>query len=1003
MATKFFLATCNSKKTKHRDGEITLNFPVTASTQKEAKELVYAMLKEADPEQGTLDFFQVPKLSSISKEEYEQLILDNEAEQATQELEAETTEADNRTWPQLNNSGFYPKDSEGLMRSNVTVNESIAEILILQTSPENYVFGYRYISSQNSLSKPTNHQQGDYPTLEETINASIQILHNIAEFQSEHGEGADKEFASKVLEHDFKAEIYEQLPAAEEQMEIEPEPEANSPTLPNQTDIDVAVFSISETKRIEMAVLQDEENWRASIQCMDTQNEANNKGNIREFSDETRSNRGNAITLAMGHAGNWLFQVDEMAIAKTFFKGDLVEKFDSAVTYQIVLNDTAKDESELSESAKESIAKTGEVFDKVENKEIEKNYDPHNEYQVIVNQRLEAADGANLELSKAEFGEAGDKLKRVIDELKEEHGTNLNHFHTLEALESHEWRSKEEALKTFLNVRVLRSLMNELAVMNEKEPPMEVEEPATIDRTIEQAESDPSKMMCYGDHTNVEAKFTLTDNGNVIRLNLTAPKSITATAFFDFGKYETAEDALYHAAEWGASKLYPYLGNLSQSTIDNTHNGLLRFYDDATRKYPQLFEAIEYRLEDVDTEQTPSEIYARLIQYFTEHTNVDSLSEGIRTLKNPTVLWHSTVSINMVQYHSKEPAPDQDEIPSFHDWAKTNKGKSFDDYAETFNIEVEGATSAKELDEQPKPEALKLGKPEIKVKEKPVEAPPVIESKEPSNDPDLEVTTIADLPENYQNNENLALFMKGFVTDMNHVKRDPSSGRISIKTQYRIMKATEIWGPIGVGWGYTVLREWVAEGAPIIIKGEISSHFEQVHKCEIEFWYMHEGERVSFTQYGDTRKLYMARGGYFVHDDEVEKKSLSDALGKAMSMTGISADVYLGTYDGDELMFKTEQMQLAGRQLKQLEFDGQAAQAALDKAKTYTDKFVTAPSLAEIKRLEKLATTALEAFPTPDDESKRKREKAIHAIAQKAQEAIKQFNNDLDTKEQANA
>ncbi|WP_165313010.1 hypothetical protein [Vibrio ziniensis] len=270
----------------------------------------------------------------------------------------------------------------------------------------------------------------------------------------------------------------------------------------------------------------------------------------------------------------------------------------------------------------------------------------------------------------------------------------------------------------------------------------------------------------------------------------------------------------------------------------------------------------------------------------------------------------------------------------------------------------------------------------------------------------IEVVTIADLPDSYNTNPNMSLWMKGFKTDLQHVKPD-QNGRLSIKTQYRLMKATEIWGAVGVGWGYKVLREWVDNGAPIIMNGAITEYFEQIHKVEIEFWYMHEGTKVSFTQYGDTRKLYMARGGYFVHDDEVEKKSLSDALGKAMSMVGICADVYLGTYDGDALLNKTEQMHLANRQLKQLEFDGQASDAAIAKAKSYTDKFKSAPSLAEIKRLEKLAITALEAYPTPDEDSQRKKQKAVSAISAQATAAIEDFNKDLQSvdkpqKEQAN-
>ncbi|GLT13862.1 hypothetical protein [Vibrio algivorus] len=326
-------------------------------------------------------------------------------------------------------------------------------------------------------------------------------------------------------------------------------------------------------------------------------------------------------------------------------------------------------------------------------------------------------------------------------------------------------------------------------------------------------------------------------------------------------------------------------------------------------------------------------------------------------------------------------------------------------FAEELKSEVTKLQPTVEQKPTTEPKAQKVEKEYSEVKEQepvPAEVQKAVE-KEPANEPILsEVVTIADLPEDYQKNPHLALWMKGFKTDLSYASPDVN-GRLSIKTQYRLMKATEIWGPVGIGWGYKVLREWIDTGAPIVMNGEITSHFEQIHKMEIEFWYMHEGQKVSLTQYGDTRKLYLARGGYFVHDDEVEKKSLSDALGKAMSMVGICADVYLGTYDGD-LINKTEQVQFANRQVRSLEFDGQVAESALQKAKTYTDKFETAPSLAEIKRLEKLAKAALEAYPARDEDSKRKKEKAIQSIADKAQSALNDFSKDLKQtdKEQAN-
>ncbi|TOP43102.1 hypothetical protein, partial [Vibrio parahaemolyticus] len=87
-------------------------------------------------------------------------------------------------------------------------------------------------------------------------------------------------------------------------------------------------------------------------------------------------------------------------------------------------------------------------------------------------------------------------------------------------------------------------------------------------------------------------------------------------------------------------------------------------------------------------------------------------------------------------------------------------------------------------------------------------------------------------------------------------------------------------------------------------------------------------------------------------------------------------------YDDDQIISRSQATKMTGDKIKQLEFDAHTTQQALDKAKSYTDKFSTAPSLAEIKRLQKLAETALDAIPTPDDASKAKKDKAIARVSE---------------------
>lgn len=967
MAIKYFLATCNSKKTKHRNGEVSFDFPVKATTQKDAKEEVYLLLKDAD-EQGNLDYFQVPKLSQITEDEYDLLVLES---MSVEDIEQEQELADDRQWPELNSSGFYPKDTDGLLSSSLEHGDNVAQIAILQTAPKIWVFGYRYSTESSSITKPTNHSQGEFESLEKAIVEAIGVITNIAEFQSEHSDGADQEFASNVLEYDFGEDICSQIPdePSEDQMHIDDQI-SNGATLPTQADIDVATFKISETKRIELAVMPKDDVWLASYQFIDTANEDNNKGDIRTFLPDEKSSRANAITLAMGNAGNWLFQVDEVKAAKEFFKGNTTETFDNGISYAIVLDQDEPKEPLVSQETMDKIKEVGKVF---EPNQVD-HYIPKDAVQRFVYDCLITIDDAHLGLTEEQYEEAGEKVTKVLQELKE-HCAGFNQFYTLEAMTRIDWDSGTDAQKSFLNIRTLRALFrdNMVKVQNVKSE-AEDEEPPTF-----QEWSKANKGKSFDDYAE---KFNI------------------------------------------------------DSTVPTKSNV----------EHPELLEAITKRLQGEDCPVTPEQLHNALCTNITEQTDVESLSEEVLTINNASILWHSTTSVNLIQNHTKHPEqPSYDKVETkpkkevalfdkenewqlyAHQllsingedekatnqqyvmisgniqsvfWATGNKLKEGEYYTETashFMDLIRGVADVTPIlmDVRKVRELVNevLGKPQ-ETESAPIEVPETITSQESANDPIQEVKTIADLPEDYQTNPNLALFMKGFETDLAFTKQD-HNGRLSIKTQYRIMRATVIWGPIGVGWGYEVKREWTVKGAPIIRNGEITEHHEQVHKCEIIFWYMHEGKRIEFTQYGDTRKLYMSQYGKFIHDDEVEKKSLSDALGKAMSMTGICADIYLGTYDDSNVMDKAEQMNLANKKVKALEFDGQAAETALTKAKSYTEKFETAPSLAEIKRLEKLAIAALEAMPKSDDESRNKKEKCIERVKQQALEAINTFTQDL--------
>jgi hypothetical protein len=140
------------------------------------------------------------------------------------------------------------------------------------------------------------------------------------------------------------------------------------------------------------------------------------------------------------------------------------------------------------------------------------------------------------------------------------------------------------------------------------------------------------------------------------------------------------------------------------------------------------------------------------------------------------------------------------------------------------------------------------------------------------------------------------------TTDPDHTRPGSSGGRAftSISGLYQIRRATELFGPIGIGWGYRIVRDEIIDVRPIW-QGETIVAQEKIHSVDIALWYLHptSGLRGEVFSKGHTRFVYSTSYGIQV-DADYGKKSVTDAIKKALSMLGFSADIYLGQYDDDE-------------------------------------------------------------------------------------------------------
>ena len=102
--------------------------------------------------------------------------------------------------------------------------------------------------------------------------------------------------------------------------------------------------------------------------------------------------------------------------------------------------------------------------------------------------------------------------------------------------------------------------------------------------------------------------------------------------------------------------------------------------------------------------------------------------------------------------------------------------------------------------------------------------------------------------------------------------------------QYVIRCLTEMFGPVGKGFGWRVIAE---EFTPL--------GAEVLHWCRIEFW--HTDRANTFESYGQTKAAYQTKSSGFMVDEDAPKKSLTDAIIKAASQLGIASNIFLGRWD----------------------------------------------------------------------------------------------------------
>ena len=115
-------------------------------------------------------------------------------------------------------------------------------------------------------------------------------------------------------------------------------------------------------------------------------------------------------------------------------------------------------------------------------------------------------------------------------------------------------------------------------------------------------------------------------------------------------------------------------------------------------------------------------------------------------------------------------------------------------------------------------------------------------------------------------------------------------GKSDINPQWRMQVMTETFGPVGIGWTYSIDKLWTEPGSD----GQVCAFaIVTVRVKDGEVW----SEPVQGV--GGAMLVEKERSGLYT-SDEAFKMATTDALSVALKAFGVAAEVYLGNLDGSK-------------------------------------------------------------------------------------------------------
>lgn len=161
----------------------------------------------------------------------------------------------------------------------------------------------------------------------------------------------------------------------------------------------------------------------------------------------------------------------------------------------------------------------------------------------------------------------------------------------------------------------------------------------------------------------------------------------------------------------------------------------------------------------------------------------------------------------------------------------------------------------------------------------------------------------------------------------------------SPKPHYMVWKATETFGPCGIGWGFNVISERVEEG----------EDGKKVHIAHVKVWYKWNDEKGEVEHIGGTEFSGKRKDDKPFTDEDAPKKSVTDALIKALSMIGFAGDIFMGRYDDSKYVSELKQEE---SQQKKKEPQRKNMAVKADSPQEYAQKVCTMISKANADELQ---------------------------------------------------